>query len=114
TEMVWRPAIQSNLLLVGSTGSGKTVAAHTLLVQASRHGWPIWVGDGKGTEFLGFQDWPNVQIVATIMPEIAAMVTKVRDIMEQRYRLVVSGQASRSDFEPLLVFLDEWTDFRAN
>ncbi len=114
TEMVWRPAIQSNLLLVGSTGSGKTVAAHTLLVQASRHGWPIWVGDGKGTEFLGFQDWPNVQIVATIVPEIAAMVTKVRDIMEQRYRLVVSGQARRSDFEPLLVFLDEWTDFRAN
>lgn len=112
--LVWAPAIQPNLMLIGTPGTGKTVTAHTLLVQASRYGWPIWVVDGKAIEFLGFQDWPNVQIVATSIQEQVAVIERAHALMEHRYQLITKGRGTENDFEPLLLFLDEWADFRAN
>ncbi|MBA3019626.1 DNA translocase FtsK [Propionicimonas sp.] len=91
-----------------------TVLAHGLLVGASRYGWPIWVVDGKAIEFLGFRSWPNVQVVATTIEQQVAVIYRAAALMEHRYQLIVQGVASEDDFEPLLVFLDEWADFRAN
>ena len=34
--------------------------------------------------------------------------------MEYRYRLIEEGKASVNDFEPLVVFLDEFAEFRSN
>ena len=112
--MVWRPAVDPNLMLVGSPGTGKTVTAHTLLTQVTGYGWPVWVVDGKSIEFLGFQSWPNVQIVGTSIEQQVAIIHRAWEVMERRYELITTGQARESDFEPLLVFLDEWADFRAN
>ncbi|SDY85967.1 FtsK/SpoIIIE family protein [Modestobacter sp. DSM 44400] len=112
--MVWRPAVDPNLMLVGSPGTGKTAAAHTILTQVTGYGWPVWVVDGKSIEFLGFQSWPNVQIVGTSIEQQVAIIHRAWEVMERRYELITSGQARESDFEPLLVFLDEWADFRAN
>ncbi|RZK95501.1 MAG: AAA family ATPase [Rhodococcus sp. (in: high G+C Gram-positive bacteria)] len=113
-EVVWRPAIDPNMMLIGPPGSGKTVTAHNLLVNFSRRGWPIWVLDGKYVEFLGFQDWPNVQVVATTIEQQVALVHRARDLMEFRYQKIVTGEATETDFEPVLVFLDEWAEFRGN
>jgi S-DNA-T family DNA segregation ATPase FtsK/SpoIIIE len=87
---------------------------HGVLVGVSQYGWPIWIADGKGVEFLGFRGWPNVQVVATTVQEQVAVVERAWELMEHRYQLIVSGRASESDFEPLMVFLDEFADFRAN
>ena len=113
-ELVWRPAIDPNFMVVGSPGTGKTVLAHVLLVGAARYGWPIWVVDGKAIEFLGFRAWPNVQVVATTIEQQVAVIHRAAALMEHRYQLIVQGVASEDDFEPLLVFIDEWADFRAN
>lgn len=91
-----------------------TVLAHVLLVGAARYGWPIWVVDGKAIEFLGFRSWPNVQVVATTIEQQVSTIHRAAALMEHRYQLIVQGQASEDDFEPLLVFIDEWADFRAN
>lgn len=113
-ELVWRPAIDPNLMVVGAPGTGKTALDHTVLMSCSRYGWPIWVVDGKGVEFLGFRDWPNVQTVATTVPEQVAVIERAWQLMEHRYQLIVQGRAAETDFEPLLVFVDEFADFKGN
>ncbi len=110
----WRPAVDPNLMLVGAPGTGKTVTAHTILVKAADFGWPVWVADGKSIEFLGFQDWPNVQVVATEVQEQVAVIHRAHEVMEYRYKLITSGKATERDFQPLLVFVDEYADFRGN
>lgn len=111
---VWRPAIDPNLMVVGAPGTGKTTFEHTILAGASVYGWPIWVVDGKAVEFLGFRLWPNVQIVATTVEEQVAVIERAWEVMEHRYQLIVRGRASETDFEPLMLFLDEFADFRSN
>jgi len=110
----WRPAIDPNLMVVGAPGTGKTVLEHSVLVSVAQYGWPIWIVDGKAIEFLGFRDWPNVQVVASAVEEQVAVITRAHEVMEHRYQLIVQGKASEDDFEPLMVFIDEWSDFRAN
>lgn len=112
--MCWRPAIDPNLMVVGSPGTGKTVTMHGLLVEVSRRGWPVWVLDGKAIEFLGFRDWPNVQVVGTSIEEQIALVHAAHDRMETRYAAIVAGEASEADFEPLLVVVDEYRDWVSN
>lgn len=112
--IAWRPAVSPQWLMTGGTGSGKTSTGHGILTQISRYGWPIWIADGKGVEFLGFQDWPNVQIVASSIPEQIAVIHRAWELMEYRYQLVVERRARSEDFEPLMVFVDEFTDLKAN
>lgn len=106
----------SRLYLVGETfiPTHNTVAEHHVLVAVSQYGWPIWVVDGKSIEFLGWRGWPNVQIVATTIEEQVAVIDRAHQVMEHRYALIVDGRASEADFEPLMLFVDEFADFRAN
>ena len=113
-EIVWRPAISPQFLITGGTGSGKTSSTHAVLTRIAQYGWPIWVVDGKAVEFLGFRDWPNVQLVASTVPDQVAVIHRAWELMERRYELITSGAARADDFEPLIVFLDEFADFRGN
>ncbi len=112
--MTWRPAVSPQWLLTGGTGSGKTSTTHAILARITQYGWPVWIADGKGVEFLGFRDWPNVQIVASRIEQQVAVIRRAWELMEYRYQLVVDGMARSEDFEPLIVFIDEFTDLKAN
>lgn len=112
--MVWKPAISPQLILTGGTGSGKTSTTHAIAVRLTQYGWPVWVADGKAVEFLGFQDWPNVQIVATTIQEQVAVIHRAWQLMEHRYQLVVQRKARTEDFEPVVVFVDEFSDLKGN
>lgn len=113
-ELVWRPAISPHMLLTGGTGSGKTSLARAVIAQITQYGWPVWILDAKRIEFLDMRDWPNVQIVAGGLEQQVAMVRRVWELMEYRYSLIEKGVCRPKDFEPLVVFADEFADFRVN
>lgn len=102
-----------HMIVVGRTGTGKTVLIIGVLTEAAARGWKIWVSDPKRVEFLGLRGWPNVQIVATQVAEQVAMIYKAWELMEHRYSLIEAGEADEDDFEPLIVCLDEYRDFVA-
>jgi hypothetical protein len=91
-----------------------TSTTHGILTRIAQYGWPVWVADGKGVEFLGFRDWPNVQIVASRIEQQVAVIRRAWELMEYRYKLVVDGLARSEDFTPLVVFVDEFTDLKGN
>lgn len=110
----WRPRRDPMGVVVGATGSGKTVLLRSLTEYVCWLGWLVLVVDGKGSEFLGLRDWPNVGIVANRVHEQVAVIHRAHAIMEERYSLVEQGRAKTADFEPVLVLIDEWADFRSN
>lgn len=113
-EILWQPAVVPHMLVAGPTGGGKTSTIHGILAYFSHTGFPLWVADGKGVEFLGFQDWPNVQIVASIIEEQVAVIHQAWELMMRRYNLVRRGQARVEDFEPLFLLVDEYSELKAN
>lgn len=113
-EVLWYPARTPHAMLTGGTGTGKTSMAHALLGQITRYCWPVWVLDAKRVEFLDFRTWPNVQVVAGGIPQQVALVRRAWELMEYRYQLIEDGKATVEDFEPLVVFLDEFAEFRSN
>lgn len=113
-EVNWYPARTPMAMLIGGTGTGKTSTAHGMLGQITQYGWPVWVLDAKRVEFLDLRTWPNVQIVAGSIPQQVALVRRAWELMEYRYQLIEDGKATVNDFEPLVVFLDEYAEFRSN
>ena len=101
-------------LIAGKTGTGKTVLINGLVMEAAYRGWPVWLNDPKRIEFLGLRDWPNVQIVATTIPDQIAVIYKAHQEMERRYEAVENLEAVESDFEPLIFVLDEYRDFHGS
>src|SRR5690606_20373513 len=80
-EIVWNPAIVPQMLITGGTGTGKTSTTHGILGGVCRYGWPVLILDGKGGEFTHHRTWPNVQIVASTVPEQVALIHHVYKLM---------------------------------
>ena len=82
-----------------------------VVMELAFRGWPVWICDPKRIEFLGLRGWPNVQVVATSVPDQVVVIHQAWTEMERRYALIESGAAVEDDFEPLILVLDEYRDF---
>jgi len=83
-------------------------------IEMSRRGFRVLVLDPKRTEFLGLRDWPNVELVATRVPDQVALVHQIWLEMEDRYRRIEEDGADESDFDPILLIIDEYRQMHAN
>lgn len=107
----WNLLRDPHLLGTGKTGRGKTVAFNGLIMECARRQWRVWIADPKEIEFIGLKDWPNVQIVATTIEEIVAVIHHAKLEMDLRYEMTKMGVVkSEAEFEPLIVVLDEMSD----
>lgn len=110
--MTWMPRRNPHLLVTGTSGSGKTVTMQGILAELAKRGAQIDVNDAKLIEFIGFKDWPNVRVVSTNLEDQVRLIHHAWELQEERYELIVNGEASEDDFEPYFLFLDEFADFR--
>lgn len=104
-------AVEPHMLVVGTTGSGKTVLINGLLLEACRRGWQVFACDPKRIEFLGLRDWPNVAMVATYVESMVAVIHHLHEVMEDRYKEIENGSKTEDDFEPVFLLLDEFRNF---
>lgn len=115
TMQVWDiSGVMAHCLKVGRTRTGKTVSLIGDAVEAARRGFRVLVVDPKRVEFLGMRDWPNVEVVATTVQDQIAIIYLALELMNERYRLVEEEGARESDFDRVLLIIDEYRQFYAN
>ncbi|MFE0107081.1 FtsK/SpoIIIE domain-containing protein [Streptomyces sp. NPDC059009] len=98
-------------LVVGPTGSGKTVYIRNLVVAARVLGIPVVLCDPKMTEYLDFEDLDGVTVL-TEPEHIAEAIRRTHDEMMNRYRAIKRRTAKKGEFSRVLFVLDEFYIFK--
>lgn len=110
----WSPTRDSHLVIVGATNSGKTVVLHNVIQQCAQAGFRVWLSDGKFIELLGYDQWPNVELIANSVPTQIRTLKRLHELMQDRYSLIRDGKARLEDFDPIFYICDEVTEMKAN
>lgn len=103
----WNPKTAPHLAIVGATGSGKTIAIHNVIQHLAQAGWRTWLIDGQRIEFIGYRDWPNVELLAQSVDHQIRVLKLAHDTMEARYDLIQKGRVKVEELTPIAVVVDE-------
>ena len=121
-------ALMPHLLIAGSTGTGKSVAVHSILMGLLYKNTPLSLRllliDPKRVELAHYQDIPHLLTPVITQPKetISAFRWAVKE-MEERYKIlqdaqcrdVVSYNSSAGEFMPYIVIvIDELADLMAS
>lgn len=117
TTAWWEPAVHPHMLLVGPTGSGKTILINSLIEQAAARGWLIDLFDPKELSYRGFMpgalrdvglpDWPGIHRVATSESEMEEGIDELYEELRSRYcQLKVFG-VTEQQLQPRIAIIDE-------
>lgn len=114
----WTPRVQPHMLLVASTGGGKSVLVRGIVSDAVLAGAAVWLGDGKGSDYSALRAQAGVQMVASTDQDIVIMVAALRQEMQRRVAVAEREKAlgdtdPYSRFSPIVVILDEFATVAA-
>lgn len=87
----------------GSSGSGKTYLALTMLKKISTLTPNVFVSDCKFYEFSYYSKEIGIKNVATDIEEVCEMIKKVSYILDKRYK-----NEKPKNYEPVFLFVDEF------
>lgn len=117
----WHPKSDPHLLIVGGTGSGKTISLHNIIQQITQAGYRVWLCDGKQFELMGYESWPNVELIADTVPSQIRAIKLLHDIMHERndkrrVRAAKNGGTRYRviDYDPIFFIGDELAQLKAN
>tara|TARA_B100000131_G_scaffold323209_1_gene380533 strand:+ start:4630 stop:5724 length:1095 start_codon:yes stop_codon:yes gene_type:complete len=110
-----------NLLVGGTTGSGKSVLLHSFILSLLGSDASIYLIDPKMVEFGVYEDYSNVKEIVNSAEEADEMISSIRGIMEKRFSLLKKTKSrsavdynSKVDYsnrlKPIVVVVDEWAD----
>ncbi len=107
-----------HLLVAGATGSGKSVAARSILAQLLANNGPdrlrVHILDSIKRETVRrFGDAPHVEraVIAEDGDEVVAMLDDFVRVMDDRYR-ALGGQPIGADEPVQILMVEEWADLR--
>jgi hypothetical protein len=105
------PIKEPNGLTTGATGKGKTTYLHNELIDASAWGFIIVIVDGKFADsYVGFRDWPGVQIVANDMYTAIRTIFYIAEMLSRRQDGGRSGEFPVDNNTAVLFIVDEYAD----
>lgn len=106
-------AATPHALVVGPTGTGKTVTLRAIATEAPRKGCEVWIADPKRIEMKGLRGWPGITRVCTTISDIVAMLGDAHTLMDARYEALERNEVLTEDLTPLVIVLDEHLIFWA-
>lgn len=110
-----------NLLIGGTTGSGKSVLLHSLILSLQASDACLYLIDPKSVEFNVYSNLDCVKALVSSPEEAFDVIEEVREVMENRFDLLKRHRSrNASDFNkkvlakdrlrPIVVIVDEWAD----
>ena len=113
----WKPALFPHLLVVGPTGTGKTIFLFSLIISCLMRGWIICLLDPKELSFRGFDPrslvgrglptWGGIVSVATSEAEMEDGIGFFHENMRNRYAAIKGFEVSEDDLPPVMMIVDE-------
>jgi len=110
-----------NLLVAGTTGSGKSVLLHSIIMSALSGGANLYISDPKMVEFDQYRDCDGVRGVANSFEETITMIEGITQIMNNRFEFlrknglrsakdIFERTGSADSMRPICLVIDEWAD----
>lgn len=117
--ITYKPKQFPHVLMVGSTGGGKSVAVRSMIEEYLAAGYRIFAVDGKGTDYAPYFTHPNFSAISTNLQEHVMVVHKVWSILQSRRSKSAAASKSgdtswRQTMTPILLVLDEFASMRNN
>ena len=113
----WDALGAPHMLVIGPTGTGKTIFINSVLGGCLSRGWRVFLADPKELSFRAFEAgtlagldlpaWPGVDTVATTDRGMEQVIAEVYDEMRRRYAAVKTFKVAERDLQPLLLVVDE-------
>jgi S-DNA-T family DNA segregation ATPase FtsK/SpoIIIE len=110
-----------NLLVGGTTGSGKSVLLHSFILSLLKCDACLYLVDPKTVEFNMYSDLHSVKSLVHTVEGAHLLIEDVRALMETRFSYLSKAKArSAADYnkrvapenrmKPIVVVVDEWAD----
>lgn len=103
--------INTHLLIAGSSGSGKSVALHALIISAMEQGYKLALIDPKRVELSFYKNINNLILpIAKNSEQAENVIQNIYDLMESRYKKMDKLEQRQSDEVPILLIIDEFAE----
>ena len=103
--------LNTHLLIAGSSGSGKSVALHALILSAMEQGYKLALVDPKRVELSFYKNINNLLLpIAKTAEQAENTIQNIYDLMESRYKKMDKLEQRQSDEVPILLIIDEFAE----
>jgi S-DNA-T family DNA segregation ATPase FtsK/SpoIIIE len=110
-----------NLLVGGTTGSGKSVLLHSFILSLLKNDACLYLVDPKTVEFSMYSDLDSVKSLVHTVEDAHHLIDEVRGLMETRFAYLSKAKVrSAAEYNnrvsperrmrPVVIVVDEWAD----